>query len=286
MHFLQNIIFTSQLTFLPYLFIFLSFIVRMYSKTLNWAVFFLCYLSLSFVLDRITQIGIILSIGFFIIVYFSKVTTNSLYRYVCNFGILSWALLAKLHLLPGFHNWQIIVNEKITPDAIPYNLYFNFDTPIIGLVLYGIIRMGTTKLTELPHKLYDSRYIILSGVTTLILLSNLFGFINLNIKFPYFFVTWLMLNIITVATEEIIFRGWLLNLFLKKYSVRTSIVITSCFFGLLHFPGGATYILLSTIAGAYYSYIYLRTGSLGSSIFLHLLVNILHIIFFTYPALS
>jgi membrane protease YdiL (CAAX protease family) len=55
-------------------------------------------------------------------------------------------------------------------------------------------------------------------------------------------------------------------------------------FGMAHYAGGVRAIVLATIAGIGYGWIYWRTNRIEASILAHFLLNTMHILLFTYPA--
>ena len=82
--------------------------------------------------------------------------------------------------------------------------------------------------------------------------------------------------------EEISWRGVILVLFLKKYSVKKSILITALGFGLLHFinlifGGDPSFVIQQVIFGSalgfFYGYLVLRSDSLMPAILFHYFVN-------------
>jgi membrane protease YdiL (CAAX protease family) len=82
--------------------------------------------------------------------------------------------------------------------------------------------------------------------------------------------------------EEISWRGVILVLFLKKYSVTKSISITALGFGLLHFinllfGGEPSFVIQQVIFGSalgfFYGYLVLRSDSLMPAMLFHYLVN-------------
>lgn len=82
--------------------------------------------------------------------------------------------------------------------------------------------------------------------------------------------------------EEIGWRGVMLVLFLKRYSVKKSILITALGFGLLHFinlifGGDPAFVIQQVIFGSalgfFYGYLVLRSDSLMSAMLFHYLVN-------------
>ena len=57
-------------------------------------------------------------------------------------------------------------------------------------------------------------------------------------------------------------------------------------FGLVHAGGGPTYVVLATLAGVGYGWVFLRTGRIEASILTHFALNAVHFLGFTYPALA
>ena len=62
------------------------------------------------------------------------------------------------------------------------------------------------------------------------------------------------------------------------------LVMAAVVFGLAHYAGGVWSIVLATIAGVGYGWIFWRTNRIEASILTHFLVNTTHILCFTYPA--
>jgi hypothetical protein len=82
--------------------------------------------------------------------------------------------------------------------------------------------------------------------------------------------------------EEVSWRGVILVLFMKKYSVNKSILITALGFGLLHFinlifGGDPSFVIqqviFGTALGFFYGYLVLRSDSLMPAMLFHYLVN-------------
>jgi membrane protease YdiL (CAAX protease family) len=84
--------------------------------------------------------------------------------------------------------------------------------------------------------------------------------------------------------EEVSWRGVMLVLFMKRYSVKKSILITTLGFGLFHFInllGGVEpvfvirQVIFGSTLGFFYGYLVLRSDSLMPAILFHYLVNML-----------
>ena len=79
--------------------------------------------------------------------------------------------------------------------------------------------------------------------------------------------------IITPVIEEILYRGIILNLLLKKYSVLVSIILSSIIFAFIHLKFiGIGYLFLY---GLLFGFAYYKTKSLFTSILLHFLINLM-----------
>jgi hypothetical protein len=80
--------------------------------------------------------------------------------------------------------------------------------------------------------------------------------------------------------EEIVFRGYLLLVLVKRFGVRSALAITAFIFGLFHLPGlsgfTALKMVLTTAAFSYLlSAAFLKTGTLWTAIALHFFGNVL-----------
>ena len=87
----------------------------------------------------------------------------------------------------------------------------------------------------------------------------------------FFISTFLLVAVVTPIVEELLFRGFVLDLLSEAYGKWTSIFISSIIFGLLHiFPFT---ILNAFCGGLIYGYIRIHTNSLWPPIILHALWN-------------
>jgi len=83
----------------------------------------------------------------------------------------------------------------------------------------------------------------------------------------------LALVLVAPVTEELLFRGWLLQDLKEQYGERRALVYSSVLFGLVHVEAGA--ILYATLGGLVLGAVALRTKSTLSSIAMHAGVNAL-----------
>lgn len=127
---------------------------------------------------------------------------------------------------------------------------------------------------------FDNAYILLPVFTPL-LRAIISGFaIN-----PYFEPHRLIGSVVFVGiTEEVVFRGFLLNAFLKKMKVHYAIALDAVLFLLIHFPiwiyRGFTVsdfisnIIAVPILSVLFAYSFIKTKSIFVPIILHMLWNL------------
>ncbi|MCB1117510.1 MAG: CPBP family intramembrane metalloprotease [Chlamydiia bacterium] len=205
-------------------------------------------------------------------------------------GILSLGLM--LHLFPGFNNWLIVKSMQISPDGIPYTLYFNYDKPFIGIF---ILAAGLPLLSTLKQNF--AAICLWSGITiiTMLVLSRFFSIVHFDPKLPSITVPWIIANFFLVCIpEEVFWRGFLQREITNSLQSKTkwapyiAIGILSAIFALMHlaFVFQVRYIILAFCASVLYGLTYHYTKSVEGAIAAHFLLNATQFFFFTYPALA
>ncbi|MDP5009557.1 MAG: CPBP family intramembrane metalloprotease, partial [Glaciimonas sp.] len=102
----------------------------------------------------------------------------------------------------------------------------------------------------------------------------------------------LIVNLLfTCVAEEVFFRGVLQERLagLLPSSTMAAIIVVLCsaaLFGVAHIGGGIIYVSLATLSGIGYAYAYHATKRVEAAILVHFIVNAVHFIGFTYPALQ
>lgn len=214
-------------------------------------------------------------------------------RFLIFFLVTGLSLFFLLHLLPGFHNKELVSKALLSPDAIPYSLWVNFDKPIIAVFFLMFSRFSFYSKKELLKILPSTLIISAAGIFAVMLLSLLGGIVRYDPKLPSFFFTWFIINFFFVSiVEEVFFRGFLQTAIVKMLGKKTrSHILSSCvvsiLFTILHIPfvSDPAFLSATFTASLLYGGIYAYTGSIGSSIFCHTLLNTIHILLFTYPVL-
>lgn len=213
-------------------------------------------------------------------------------RLLTGIAIILFSLALGLHQFPGFHNPLIVEQVQLSSDSLPYSLHVNFDKALIGLFILRYLHPLITSRHEILVMLKQLIPVIFVTVVLVTTLSLLSTYVRLDIKFPDFIAYWLWVNLFyTCVAEEALFRGFLQRqlglLFANlKYGAVLALVICAMLFGLAHAGGGIKYVLLATVAGLGYGWAYYRTQRIEASILLHFILNSMHILLFSYPALA
>ena len=189
-------------------------------------------------------------------------------------------------------NQQVLNQVHISADGIPFNLYLNLDKTILGILIIGCLHQRLKTKNEwlnMARIMVPRAFLVIFVVAYL---SFLFKFFRFDAKLSEHFLIWACTNLLFVClAEEAFFRGFIqkyLCLILQniKYGYLIAILLASVLFGLAHYPGGTQYMILATVAGMGYGWIYFKTQKIEASILTHFTLNLIHFLFFTYPALA
>ncbi|MBI5381947.1 MAG: CPBP family intramembrane metalloprotease [Opitutae bacterium] len=241
----------------------------------------------------VAPVGLIGIAGFAAATYaFSRPTAGRTQIAVAAVGILILATGLMLHRVPGFRNPCVIAAVRFSPDAIPFTLYLNYDKTLVGLCLLGWCHARIAHWREWRTMLAIAAPRAVGLIVVLLALSLAAGYVRFAPKFPAESWLWLGVNLLfTCVAEEALFRGFVqaqLQRFWKATSrgAMYALVLAAVVFGLAHAAGGARYVLLATVAGLGYGWIYQRTQRIEASILAHFALNTVHFFLFTYPALA
>jgi len=286
-------------TILTYAFLYLSVVLLWapsFKKIPLWTVSFVISVLFGLVSQRIDFIGLgLILILAFVTCCFNNKKIPILVRVLCALVLCILGLglgLAGSHLLPGFQNLRVLNNVHISSNGIPFSLYLNFDKTVVGLFILGILhqRIMTKSEWRDMFKIMAPRALLVIFIVAI--LSFAFKFVAFDPKLSSYLPIWVVTNLFFVClAEEGFFRG-----FIQKYLCFTwqrashgntmAILLSAILFGCSHFMGGPRYVMLATIAGIGYGWIYWRTQRIEASILTHFSLNLVHFLFFTYPALE
>ncbi|MCK9531608.1 MAG: CPBP family intramembrane metalloprotease [Gammaproteobacteria bacterium] len=204
-------------------------------------------------------------------------------------GLLGVLVLALgFGLLPGFVPVRFGEAMPVKPDSAPYALGFRMDKALAGFAVLALVLRAEAR----P----DWRRIGVSTATALALALPLvfvpglwLGYVRWVPGVPdvQWLAIWAATNLLFAAVEEALFRGVLQRSLAASLGVPAAVIGAAVLFGLAHFGGGAVYVLLATLAGVGYGLAYQMAGQrLAAAILTHFALNLVHVGFFSYPALA
>ena len=244
----------------------------------------------AFAIDIVSSSGITAIAAFGLVCFgYSRQTSNLVNAVLLPVtSLFSLALMA--HIVPGFFNTLIVRDAVLSPGAVPYTLFMNFDKGQIGLFLLAFGPPLIASRADWTTMLKIALPAALALTVVLMIVALLIGQIRFDPKAPDFLPIWLWSNLLfTAAAEEALFRGVIQRRL--QGSAGTSsrawvgLIAAAVIFGAAHYAGGLSSVILATIAGVGYGWVFWRTNRIEASILTHFLVNTAHIVGFTYPAL-
>ncbi|WP_454674298.1 CPBP family intramembrane glutamic endopeptidase [Achromobacter pestifer] len=192
-----------------------------------------------------------------------------------------------LHLLPGFHNPQVIAPAPLSPDAVPFGMYLNLDKPLVAFwVILALAppMAGAQARTTVASALGACALAVLVCLGVALAL----GVVGWEPKWPDSAWIWLINNALLVTlAEEALFRGYVQQQLMLRWrrhawGTQAAVAVAAVLFGLAHYAGGWQWMLLAGLAGVAYGTAY-RYGGLAAAVVAHLGLNAAHFGLFTYP---
>jgi membrane protease YdiL (CAAX protease family) len=196
------------------------------------------------------------------------------------------------HALPGFDNPRVIDGVRLASDSLPYTKYLNFDKGVAGLLLLGLYAPTlTVRRSRIGGSGWAWRFALVAGVVIVATVAA--GYARWDPKAPPWWPLWLLSMLgLTALPEEGLFRGvlqerWHAASGDSDHARMMPAIGAGVVFGLAHAGGGWTYVALAAIAGVGYGWIFAASGgAIGMAILTHTALNLLHLLFFSYPALA
>jgi len=199
--------------------------------------------------------GVIYLIGLGVLSIFGRGdVSESVATLAIDFLTLIIAVLAFRYYSPDVRN--IVFKAKIQVKKIIQLIPLSFLTraPLVIIVVILYLIFGDT-ITETLDAGVEYQWSVFDGST---LLSSSIGFLSFVIVGP--------------IHEELLYRGVIQRYLRTKYSIRTSIIVSSIIFGLAHIHPGL--ILSSFVLGLFLGYIYHKWDNLWYAVILHMLINL------------
>lgn len=192
-------------------------------------------------------------------------------------------VMLSLHLWPGFDNPLLWQDRRFCRDCLPHSLYLSVDQALLVTAWLPLI-IGHWRAAN-PMPLLMASVVTIAAAVALGIATGLFhwqpGWPGLSLL-----TLFAAANLVTVAAEEVLFRGLLQRHLLTRLGATHAWWLTAVLFGLAHLPFGVQFAAVATVAGLGYGWVAWQSGSLWPAIALHWLVNLTHFSLFSYPMLA
>ena len=183
------------------------------------------------------------------------------------------------------------------------SVFYGILTILLQLISFGVvILIGFKKSKQKFNDVFKFNKvsldvgiaIIIFMIGFVILLSELDNILNYFLPMPVFLMnvfetimakqifvlSIILVGIIPAFTEEMFFRGIILNGFKENYSERKAIIISALLFGIIHL--NPWQFISAFIIGLFSAWICIKTKSIILSIYIHIFNNIMSVIALKY----
>ncbi len=203
--------------------------------------------------------------------------------------VLILGVALAIHAIPWIRNVLVLDAVAVSAAAADYTLYWNYDKGFAGVVLYAACvqpQAGTAWVRATAA----TAAIALLTLVAVGAAATAAGFVAWDPKWPAILGVWVPANLfLTCVAEEAFFRGLLQRHLGRALRGRmrapapAAVLVAAAAFGVAHFAGGITYVLLATLAGVGYGAACHLTGRVEAGILVHFALNLAHLLLFTYP---
>ncbi|SMF84512.1 CPBP family intramembrane glutamic endopeptidase [Pseudobacteriovorax antillogorgiicola] len=250
-------------------------------------------LGLAIYQGRVSGLGLlIIAVGVGLGWFFSNSRVKLLPKSLGHLLLIVLVLALSMHVVPGFENLKVVDGLRLAPDSLPYTMYLNLDKQFAAWILILVVGLKANR-ESLVKGLSRGIFFAIPVFLFIAALSLLVSWVRFNPKYPEILPIWAYKNLLfTCVSEELFFRAYIQTSLISFFSCRLKngqywgIAMAAVIFGLAHFAGGLTYVFMATVAGGVYGLAYYRSQSLEAAILTHFLVNLGHILLFSYPALA
>lgn len=193
----------------------------------------------------------------------------------------------------GFPRTPFIDSVRLSPDSIVWSIGLGFNKVVTGIFILGILHQERVRSwRELGSVLKTTTPVFLVTITAVMLVAIAIGNVRFDPKWTPLFLVWAPVNLLfTCMAEEAFFRGFAQREVNALFSNRrlgaiVSIGVGALMFGLVHYRGGFTYILVQTLAGVGFGWAYYRTRRIEAAMAAHFGYDSVQFLLFSFPALE
>lgn len=193
------------------------------------------------------------------------------------------AIALFLHLVPGFNNLNVLKNVKVGPLSAPFSMYYNIDKALIPFILLACL--PTLFATKKHPSVSRLGWLgLIASIPALLLLAVALGGLKIEMHTPAWIGSFVVANVFFVClAEEALFRGYLQQRLSQWLGNYPALLLTALLFGAAHIAGGPLLMVFAALAGVIYGLAWLWSGRLWVAVAFHFALNLMHLLFFTYP---
>ena len=259
-------------------------------KSCNSLIFVMILCLVALIVQFIDVIGFVSICLFSIIsyIYFNVKFEQSGYNYIVTLIFVAIVWLFITHNVKGFSNPIIFDRVQVSLTSTHYSMRINLDKAITALIIFLMHRNNNSTINLSRDQLIKTMRISSICIATIMFPALFVGYVRFDPKIPDIAVIWMLNNLLCVCfSEEVVFRLYLqqrLNSLIENSIV--SIMIASAMFGFYHYYMIDSVVLavLSSICGVFYGIVFSKTNNnVACSIITHFLLNLIHLLFFSYP---
>ncbi|CNI36938.1 CPBP family intramembrane glutamic endopeptidase [Yersinia pekkanenii] len=193
------------------------------------------------------------------------------------------AIALFLHWVPGFNNLKVLDNVEVGALSAPFSMYYNLDKALIPFIL--LAGLPTLFIANKHPSIGRMGWVgLIVSMPALLLLAVTLGGLKIEMHTPAWIGSFVIANVFFVClAEEALFRGYLQQRLSQWLGYYPALLITALLFGVAHLAGGPLLMIFATLAGLIYGLAWLWSGRLWVAVAFHFALNLMHLLFFTYP---
>jgi hypothetical protein len=211
-----NFFTNENLSYLAIIFLILNFVSFYFTKTKKLPIILFSFSLATALIAGVVNLlscSIILLFGFLVFSFYQKKSPSS-HKVFIYFGIFILTILSLSHQLPNIDNIELINDIKLSKNSANFDLWLNFDTPLIAIFLLFFAYNPPKKFSDYKNIFIQTIKLFVPLLIILLALGTFSNFLVFDPKFPIFEITflWLIKMIfLTIFAEEFFFRFFIQN---------------------------------------------------------------------------
>ncbi len=197
--------------------------------------------------------------------------------------LVTGAVALFMHLIPGIYNLKLLDKVQVSASSAPFTMYYNFDKALVPFILLACLpTLFITKHRKPADKM--AWLILILCIPLLLLLAVILGGLKPEFHVPSWLGSFIIANLFFVSlAEEALFRGYLQQRLQRWLGIWPALLTSALLYGASHFSAGPLLMIFATLAGIIYGLAWMWSGYLWVAVLFHFSLNMIHLLFFTYP---